>query len=326
MTMRILIVDDSEDWRDLTEAALMAAGYDHVATAESALDAYAKLGVGNGARPASGAAATDLIVLDLVMPEIDGIEACARIRGDNRYADVPVIMVTAANDMDSLSSAFIAGATDYITKPFNRVELLARVRSALKIKAELDRRRSRESELTALMRSTWGDRDASRWVDETTSLFVGTAAEAYLAAGSQQLGERPVSVLALGVDRLDALTASRGRPARDTVLAQVSSAVVSIGAPIAVIATCYPDGVFVLVAPQLQPAAARALGQALRTSVSALGLANPEAIAADRVTISVGIVTARRARTELIAEARRLLKEGASTGGNKVIGVDLSSN
>src|SRR4029078_10683967 len=108
--MRILIVDDSEDWRDLTEAALMAAGYEEVATAESAAHAYTMLGVGT--RPRNAPAAVDLIVLDLVMPEIDGIEACARIRGDHRYTDVPVIMVTAANDMDSLSSAFIACATD----------------------------------------------------------------------------------------------------------------------------------------------------------------------------------------------------------------------
>lgn len=322
--MRILVVDNSEDWRDLTEAALMAAGYDQVATAKSAVDAYGKLGL--AAKANGGIAACDLIVLDLVMPEIDGIEACARIRGDNRYVDVPVIIVTAANDMDSLSSAFIAGATDYITKPFNRVELLARVRSALKIKAELDRRKARESELTALMRSTWGDRDTSRWIDQTTNLFVGTAAEAYLASASEPQADCPVSVFALGVDRLDALTASRGRPIRDAILAQVANAVVSIGAPIAVIATSYPDGVFALVAPQLQPAAARALGQALRTSVAALGLANPEAIAADRVTVSVGIVTARRARSELIAEARRLLKEAATAGGNKVVAVDLSAN
>jgi PleD family two-component response regulator len=322
--MRILIVDDSEDWRDLTEAALMAAGYEQVTTAESAADAYTQLGV--GAAPASGTAVVDLIVLDLVMPEIDGIEACARIRGDTRYIDVPVIMVTAASDMDSLSSAFIAGATDYITKPFNRIELLARVRSALKIKAELDRRKARESELTGLMRSTWGDRDAGRWIDQTTNLFVGTAAEAYLASESQHRADRPVSVFAIGVDRLDALTAARGRPARDAVLAQVANALASIGAPIAVIATSYPDGVFVLVAPQLQPAGARALGQALRTNVISLGIANPEAIAADGVTISLGIVSARRARSELVAEARRLLKEAMTAGGNRATAVDLSAN
>ena len=189
--MRILIVDDSEDWRDLTEAALIDAGYEQVTTAESAADAYSKLGV--GARQASGGAVVDLIVLDLVMPEIDGIEACARIRGDTRYIDVPVIMVTAASDMDSLSSAFIAGATDYITKPFNRVEILARVRSALKIKAELDRRKARESELTGLMRSTWGDRDAGRWIDQITNLFVGDRKSTRLNSSHIQKSRMPSS-------------------------------------------------------------------------------------------------------------------------------------
>ena len=102
------------------------------------------------------------------------------------------------------------------------------------------------------MRSTWGDRDAGRWIDQTTNLFVGTAAEAYLASESQHRADRPVSVFAIGVDRLDALTAARGRPARDAVLAQVANALASIGAPIAVIATSYPDAVFVVVAPELE--------------------------------------------------------------------------
>ena len=150
--MRILVVDDSEDWRDLTEAALLAAGYQEVTTAESAVEAYGQLGL--APRPNNNAASIDLIVLDVVMPEVDGIEACARIRSDPRYGDVPVVMVTAVSDMDSLFSAFVAGATDYIIKPFNRVELLARVRSVLKVKAELDRRRARESELISLTRSS----------------------------------------------------------------------------------------------------------------------------------------------------------------------------
>jgi PleD family two-component response regulator len=302
----------------------MAAGYQEVATAESASDAYSKLGLGG--RPANGAPSVDLIVLDVVMPEIDGIEACARIRSDVRYVDVPVIMVTAANDMDSLSSAFVAGATDYITKPFNRVELLARVRSALKIKAELDRRKARESELISLTSSTWGERDSSRWVDDVTNLFVGKAGEAYLAAAAHHHEEGAVSVFAVGVDRLDALTAARGKPARDLALARVASAIASIGAPIGVVAASYPDGVIVLVAPRLHAAGAKVLGQALRTTIASLAIANSEAIAADCMTVSVGIVTARHSRTELVADARRLLKDAVSAGGNRVASVDMSSN
>jgi PleD family two-component response regulator len=225
-----------------------------------------------------------------------------------------------------LSSAFVAGATDYITKPFNRVELLARVRSALKIKAELDRRKARESELISLSRSTWGDRDTTRWVDEVTNLFVGKAAEAYLAAAAQHKAVSAVTVLAVGIDRLDALTAARGKSARDNALTKVAAAVASIGAPIGVVAASYPDGVIVLVAPRLHAAAARVLGNALRTTVTSLAIANPESIASDGATVSVGIVSARQSRSELVAEARRLLKDAMSAGGNRVVAIDMSSN
>ncbi len=321
--MRILIVDDSEDWRDLTEAALMAAGYEQVATAESADDAYDKLGLRRGI--SGGTASADLIVLDLVMPDVDGIEACARIRTDGRYVDVPVIMVTAASDMDSLSSAFVAGATDYITKPFNRVELLARVRSALKIKAELDRRKAREGELLSLTRSTWGERDTNRWIDDATGMFIGKAAEAYLAAAAHR-DDCTVSVFAIGIDRLDALTAARGRPSRDAALGHVATAIASTGASIGVVAASYPDGVFVLVAPHLPGSTAKTLGNALRSMIATLGIANPEAIAADGLTVSIGIIAARQARAELIADARRLLKEAVVAGGNRVVAVDLASH
>src|SRR5215472_18737632 len=82
--------------------------------------------------------AADIVLLDIVMPEMDGVECSARIRNDPRYGDMPIIMVTSLDDMGSLSNAFVAGATDYITKPINRIELAARVRSALKLKTELD--------------------------------------------------------------------------------------------------------------------------------------------------------------------------------------------
>jgi PleD family two-component response regulator len=320
--MHILVVDDSEDWRDLTEAALMAAGYEEVSTADSARSAYGQLGLtGQNFESPS----VDLIVLDVVMPEIDGIEACARIRSDMRYMDVPVIMVTAVNDTDSLSNAFVAGATDYITKPFNRVELLARVRSALKIKAELDRRKARESELIALARARYGDRDTNRWIDPATGLLAGPAAEAYLAAGDQR-NDGTVSVFALGIDRLDAFTTAHGERAKSEALARVAHAIGTVGAPIGVVAGSYADGVFALVGPRLRGAAAKALGQALRTTVEALAISNPEAITADRITASIGIVTARQGRPELLADARRLLKEAMWAGGNRIATLDLTAH
>src|SRR5882724_5239914 len=163
--MRILVVDDSEDSRDITEAALLSAGYRDVITANSAAEAFDLLDI--KVIQAGDVSTVDILLLDIVMPEVDGIEACARIRNDLRYADIPIIMVTSLADMDSLANAFVAGATDYITKPVNRVELLARVRSALKLKGELTRRQERERELLTFL-STWGDRRASVWIDDTT--------------------------------------------------------------------------------------------------------------------------------------------------------------
>src|SRR5258706_1092965 len=136
--MRILIVDDADASCDPTEAVLLSAGYTDVRIARSAREAFKAMDI---ERPSEkGGAEVDIVLLDIVMPEVDGIEACARMRSDARYADTPIIMVTSVDDVASLGSAFVAGASDYITKPVKRVELLARDRPALKLKAELDRR------------------------------------------------------------------------------------------------------------------------------------------------------------------------------------------
>ncbi len=105
------------------------------------------------------------------------------------------------------------------------------------------------------MRSTWGDRDAGRWIDETTGLFVGEAAEAYLAAERAAAGRAAgVGVRARRRPPRRAHRGARAAGARRRAGAGRQRACASIGAPIGVIAASYPDGVFVLVAPQLQPA------------------------------------------------------------------------
>jgi sigma-B regulation protein RsbU (phosphoserine phosphatase) len=129
MVVRILVVDDSEDARDLTEGALLAAGYNDLLMASSGWDALTVL---ENFRTADGRPAIDLVLLDIVMPEMDGIEVCERIRKDERCADVPIIMVTSLDDMSFLIDAFEAGADDYLTKPINRVELVARARGTLR--------------------------------------------------------------------------------------------------------------------------------------------------------------------------------------------------
>jgi len=84
----------------------------------------------------------DLILLDIMMPEMDGFEVCEKIRKDNRYKDVPIIFLTAYTDQKNILQGFELGAQDYITKPFNTRELLARVKTHLELKTSKEQLKS----------------------------------------------------------------------------------------------------------------------------------------------------------------------------------------
>ena len=75
----------------------------------------------------------DLILLDIMMPEVTGIEVCKTLVSNNATADIPIILVTAKSDAEDTREGLEAGAFDYIKKPFNQIELLARINSALKL-------------------------------------------------------------------------------------------------------------------------------------------------------------------------------------------------
>ncbi len=319
--MRILVVDDSEDSRDLTEGALLSAGYSDIVTVGSGWDALKTLDVG---RVTDAAPAVDIVLLDIVMPDMDGVETCARIRNDPRYGDLPIIMVTSLDDMNSLASAFVAGATDYVTKPVNRIELVARVRAALKLKQELDRRQARERELLMFL-SNWGDRRASLWIDEATGLLVGEAAEAYLTGAYVGQPEDVVSILALTLDRFDSYRAANGEAAARGVLAQVASAVGRLSASVGVIAAAYRNGMIVLVAPQLGAEAAAELAKTLHGTVQRLRLPHSEAVVSDHVTATVAAITGcgRRDidRIQLLIQAISKVQQATTAGGNRVVAV-----
>jgi phosphoserine phosphatase RsbU/P len=310
--MQILLVDDSEDARDLTEGALLSAGYTDVVTAASGWEALKVLDVG---RTSGETATVDVVLLDIVMPEMDGTEVCARIRNDARYADLPIIMVTSLADMDSLNDAFVAGATDYLTKPVNRIELVARVRAALRLKAELDRRQARERELLAFL-SSWGDRRSNVWIDEATGLLVGEVAEAYLVASGAN-GTDLVSVIALTLDRVQPDAAADAAP-----LAEIAHAVSRLAASVGVIAGAYKNGMIVLIAPDLDGDQASDLAKRLHTTVQKLRLRNAESIAANYVTASVAAVTGNAKldveRIKLLTQAIAVVQQAAATGGNRV--------
>lgn len=317
--MRILAVDDSEDGRDLTEAMLVAGGYETVTTLCSAAEAYRYLAIGG--EPTQKVSDVDLIILDILMPGIDGIEACASIRNDTRYADVPIIMVTSLADSESLANAFVAGANDYITKPLKRVELMARVRSSLKLKSELDRRKAREQELLQRV-STRGGSQISHCVDDNTGLFHGEVAEAYLVSISKSSSELETSVVAVAIDRLDAYRSTQGEARTAKIMAQVGCVVRTIVATVGVVAAIYQSGTIVLVAPGLQRELALELGEEIRARIFELGIANPEAINSNAITASVTVVTGSAELlinpVNILSRALSAISRAAAVGGNRV--------
>ena len=142
--MRILIIDDSLDHQNLLRRMLNSVGYTDILTADSAAAAFRHLGL---AGPEHETVKVDLILMDLVMPGLDGIEACRMIKSSERFQDIPIIVITVKTEPEYLRLAFTAGAIDYIRKPLNPAELQARVSSAFMLKQEMDYRKFREQEL-----------------------------------------------------------------------------------------------------------------------------------------------------------------------------------
>ncbi len=142
-TPKILIVDDSATDVVLLHYLLKKVGYTDFQTARSARDAFKVLRLDEPEHLSE----IDLILMDVEMPEISGIETCRQIKLTRHVKDIPIIMVTSRSDLSSFKLAFSAGALDYIQKPVKEAELVARVHSALKLKEEIDIRKMREKEL-----------------------------------------------------------------------------------------------------------------------------------------------------------------------------------
>jgi signal transduction histidine kinase len=119
---KILIVDDEPSARDTVEALLLKEDYQ----LEFAKDGYEALKIAESVQP-------DLILLDVMMPGMNGFEVCRRIRTTPTLAEVPIIMVTALDDRSSLLLGIEAGADDFLSKPIDRQELRLRVRTIIRL-------------------------------------------------------------------------------------------------------------------------------------------------------------------------------------------------
>lgn len=159
--MSILIVDDSEEQRELLAMILKTAGYRSLLFTESAEEALKRLGIGTDPHPSER---IEVVLMDFLMPGMDGLEACRRIRSEERLKHLPVIVVTAKTEPPDLMDAYTAGATDYIRKPVIPMEPVARVSMAMTMKEKFDNREERERELEAKTK------ELTRTVDELKTL------------------------------------------------------------------------------------------------------------------------------------------------------------
>jgi C4-dicarboxylate-specific signal transduction histidine kinase len=221
---RILVVDDDDRNRRLLDALLVPEGYEVIA-AESGARALTLIAEHRA----------DLVLLDVMMPELDGIETCRRIREELGERVLPVIFVTALGDRDARVRGKIAGGDEFLSKPIDEVELLVRVRNLLHVKAYHDMRERQRELLEAEL-----ERRTALWLHAERLASLGTLASAVghelnnvnsvLVSYLRFVRERAATGLPADAKDIDALTnmtehlrvharhlLDLGRPANDEV-------------------------------------------------------------------------------------------------------------
>jgi adenylate cyclase len=134
----ILIVDDKETNREILRARLRTQGYELL----EAADGEVALSIARQQNP-------DLILLDVLMPKIDGVEVCRRLKSDTDLPFILIVLVTAKVDSKDVVAGLEAGADEYLTKPVDQAALVARARSMLRVKELTDQVRAQEADLAS---------------------------------------------------------------------------------------------------------------------------------------------------------------------------------
>jgi putative two-component system response regulator len=137
----ILVVDDDQDSREYLALCFSHLNYKVI----QAINGSQALALAKSAQP-------DVIILDVVMPDLDGYQVCRHLKDDDRTAHIPVVLITVLRKLEDEIRGFEAGAHDYISKPYNRAELSARITAALRVKRLQDQLRHRNDALKELIK------------------------------------------------------------------------------------------------------------------------------------------------------------------------------
>jgi len=329
--MGILIVDDNEDIRLAVGAILNPAGYKDIFYAESAEDAFRCLGLDD---PTSSAKEIDLILMDIMMPKVDGIEACMRIKKNSRFSDLPIIMVTGKTEAEDLQMGFSVGAVDYIMKPINKIELLARVSSVLKLKFETDRRKAREKELVELTRQL---KTANLKLKRLSFLdgLTGVANQRYFKEFLHKefrhaiRNKKPIALIMVDIDFFKKFNDEYGHQAGDTCLKKVASALNrALKRPSDLLAR-YGGEEFVAVLPETDSSGAYHVAEKMQSAVSALRIPHARSRANKWVSISAGVSVSfpaeHDAPEDLVSISDEALYKAKREGRNRIVAKDLRS-
>lgn len=250
----------------------------------------------------------DLVLLDVVMPDLDGYEVCARLKADPETRDIPVIFVTSQGDEAAETRGLDVGAVDFISKPINPRIVRARVRTHLTLKQQADQLRQ-----LALIDGLTGLYNR-RHFDETIVNETRRAARS----------GRPLSVLMLDVDHFKRFNDRYGHAAGDECLRRVGAILRSTLSRPGDLVARYGGEEFVCVMPETEHLGARAVGRMLETRVRQLQLPHAESPTAPVLTVSVGVATTESGFTgeaaQLLSRADEALYRAKRAGRARVEG------
>jgi diguanylate cyclase (GGDEF)-like protein len=253
----------------------------------------------------------DLVLLDVVMPGMDGFEVCRRLKEDPRTASLPVIFVTVSDEMEDEARGFDLGAVDYITKPVKPPIVRARVRTHLELK--------QARELLEEM----------AWVDALTGIPNRRRFDAALESEWQRASRagRPLSIALLDVDFFKKYNDTYGHARGDDCLRAVAGALSgSVLRPGDLVAR-YGGEEFGILAPETDADGMRLLVESLVARVADLGIDHRTSQCAAHVTVSVGAVTLQPAPSQAPAAALeaadRLLYQAKAGGRARGVHDDL---
>ncbi|PJZ54853.1 diguanylate cyclase domain-containing protein [Leptospira adleri] len=318
----ILILDDAQENCMLMQGILRRSGYKDTLTSQSPDEVVEWLSLKSSEPPKK---VFSLILLDILLPGITGIEILRLIREKPELKDIPVIMITALKESNVLQEAFDTGAIDYVVKPFDSIELLARVRSALRLFEEMSRRIEREKELEKLtdqLQEVNAYLLAIARTDGLTGLFNRRYFDEVLATEWKRCWRtgNSVALLMMDIDHFKLFNDTYGHQAGDHCLKQVSAAIRECARRAGDVAARYGGEEFAVILPETSESNAVVVSRNILEKVEKLSIPHSASKTDSIVTISIGMATLspspENSITELIERADKALYLAKEEGRN----------